>query len=212
MTSALCFLPSALLTAHTIAATVHGRFIVREGPPERVLIGFHGYAETAEKHLEDLLKIRGIENWTVASVQALHPFYTSRTQQVVASWMTKLDREQAIADNLAYVRSVVGWFHDPEKVVFEGYSQGGAMAYRAASDYGRAAGVIVLAADVPPDVTSNVPAVLIGRGTRDEWYTDEKLKKDLKFLNNVETCVFDGGHEWSDEFREAAARFLERVR
>ena len=176
-----------------------------------MLIGFHGYAETAEKHLEDLLKIRGIENWTVASVQALHPFYTSRSQQIVASWMTKLDREQAIADNLAYVRGVVAWFHEPKKVVFEGFSQGGAMAYRAASDFGRAAGVIVLAADVPPDVTSSIPRVLIGRGTGDEWYTDEKLKKDLRFLTDVETCVFDGGHEWTDEFREAAARFLARL-
>src|SRR2546428_11052672 len=70
---------------HTIAAAVHGRFLVRPGPPERLLIGFHGYAETAEKHLEDLTKIRGGENWTVALVQALHPFYTARSQQVVAS-------------------------------------------------------------------------------------------------------------------------------
>lgn len=191
---------------------MHGRFVVRAGPPERLLIGFHGYAETADIHLNELLKIRGMEQWTVAAVQALHPFYIARTQKIVASWMTSLDREQAITDNKAYVRSVVNWFHDPETVVFFGFSQGGAMAYRAASDYGRAAGVIVLAADLPPDVTSNIHSVLIGRGTRDDWYTSEKLKKDLKFLPNAETCIFDGGHEWTDEFREAAARFLERLR
>ena len=197
---------------HTIAATVHGRFLVREGPPQRLLVGFHGYAETAEVHLDELLKIRGIDNWTVASVQALHPFYTARTQQVVASWMTKLDRELAIADNIAYVRSVVEWFHEPQTVVFEGYSQGGAMAYRAANDFGRAAGLIVLAADVPPDVTSNIPAVLIGRGRHDDWYTEEKLKKDLRFLKDAQVCVFDGGHEWTGEFREAVALFLDKLR
>ena len=71
--------------------------------------------------------------------------------------------------------------------------------------------MIVLAADVPPDVTSNMPRALIGRGVRDEWYSDAKLKKDLKFLTDVETCIFDGGHEWTDEFREAAAKFLERM-
>jgi predicted esterase len=196
---------------HTLAATVHGRFVVQPGPPDRLLVGFHGYAETAEKHLEDLVKIRGIEKWTVASIQALHPFYTARTQQIVASWMTKLDRELAIADNLAYVRSVLEWFHQPKTVVFAGFSQGGAMAYRAASDFGRAAGLIVLASDVPPDVTSNLPPVLIGRGVRDDWYTDEKLKKDLSFLAVAETCVFDGGHEWGDEFREAASNFLSRM-
>src|SRR5438128_2525645 len=203
-----------MLTTHTLPATVHGRFLVRAGPPQRLLIGFHGYAETAEVHIEELSKIRGVEDWTVVSVQALHPFYTARTQQIAASWMTKLDRELAIADNIAYVRSVREWFQSPKTVAFAGYSQGGAMAYRAASDFARAAGVIVLAADVPPDVTSNVPPVLIGRGIRDDWYTDEKLKKDLKFLQpitEVTTCVFDGGHEWTDEFRGAAAKFLLRI-
>jgi predicted esterase len=197
---------------HTIAATVHGRFLVRPGPPERLLIGFHGYAETADIHINELLKIRGVENWTVAAIQALHPFYTARTQQIVASWMTKLDREQAIADNKAYVRSVIDSFRETRTVVFLGFSQGGAMAYRAASDFGRAAGVIVLAADLPPDVTTNIPPVLIGRGNRDDWYTDEKLKKDLKYLPDAEVCRFDGGHEWTDTFRDAAARFLEKLR
>src|SRR5581483_8862807 len=143
-----------MLTTHTIAATVHGRFLVRAGPAERMLVGFHGYAETAEIHLDELLKIPGIDAWTVVSVQALHPFYTSREQRIVASWMTRLDREPAIDDNKAYVRGVLDSLHPPQTVVFAGFSQGGAMAYRAAADFGRAAGVIVLAADVPPDVTS----------------------------------------------------------
>ncbi|HJT16030.1 MAG TPA: alpha/beta hydrolase [Thermoanaerobaculia bacterium] len=196
----------------TIAATVHGRFLVRAGPPERLLVGFHGYAETAETHLGELLKIGGVGEWTVVSIQALHPFYTSREQRIVASWMTRLDRELAIEDNKAYVRSVLDYFHQPQTVVFAGFSQGGAMAYRAAADSGRAAGLIVLAADVPPDVTSIDIPVLIGRGERDDWYTEEKVKKDLKFLPNAQVCVFDGGHEWTDEFRAAAANFLERLR
>ncbi|HEY6843033.1 MAG TPA: hypothetical protein VI391_02620 [Thermoanaerobaculia bacterium] len=90
-----------MLTTHTIAATVHGRFVVRAGPPGRMLIGFHGYAETAEIHLDELLMIPGTDAWTVVSVQALHPFYTSREQRIVASWMTRLDRELAIDDNKA---------------------------------------------------------------------------------------------------------------
>ena len=185
---------------------------MRPGPPERVLIGFHGYAENAQTHIDELLKIRGIDRWTVAAVQALHPFYAGRTEQVVASWMTRLDRELAIADNIAYVRSVVEWLHEPETIVFLGYSQGAAMAYRAAADFGRSAGLIVLGGDVPPDVVDNLPPVLVGRGTRDDWYDDAKLKKDLSFLRTitrVTTCVYEGGHEWTDEFREAAARFME---
>lgn len=205
------------MQTHTIAATVHGRFVVRPGPPERLLIGFHGFGETAEIHMNELLKIAGVDDWTIVSVQALHPFYAGRGQQIVASWMTRLDRELAIADNIAYVRSVIDTFENAElkRVVFAGFSQGVAMAYRAASDYRKAAGLIALGGDVPPDVSSNLPPVLLGRGNREDWYTEEKFNKDLNFLNTITSvtpCVFEGGHGWSDEFRAAAAQFLERLR
>lgn len=202
-----------LTTEHIIAATVHGRFLIREGPVQRLLIGFHGYAETAEVHLEQLERIDGIDSWTVVSVQALHPFYAARTQQVVASWMTRQNRELAIADNIEYVRNVVARFPQSQAIVFEGYSQGTAMAFRAAANI-RCDGVITMGADVPPDVIANLPPVFIGRGSRDEWYTAEKFEKDLKFLRSitdVTECRFEGGHEWTDEYRHAAANFLQQV-
>ena len=197
-------------TDHLIAATVHGRYLVQRGPAERLLVGFHGYAENAEAHIEQLIKIPGSGDWTVVSVQALHAFYAGRTQQVVASWMTRQNRDLAIADNVAYVRSVVETLDRPETLMFIGFSQGAAMAYRAAANV-KCNGVIALGGDVPPDVTANLPPVLIGRGVRDEWYSNEKLENDLRFLRtitDVTSCVYDGGHEWTDEFREAAARFL----
>lgn len=202
-----------LTSPHTIAAQVHGRFLVRQGPPDRALIGFHGYAENAEIHLEELLKIPGLDDWTVVSVQALHPFYAGRSNNIVAGWMTSQDRELAIADNIAYVRNVVEWLHRPATIVFEGFSQGAAMAYRSASNIACAA-AIVLAGDVPPDVKSNLPPVLIGRGIRDDWYTQEKLENDLKLLapmTSVKACVFDGAHEWTEEFRLAAAEYLRQL-
>jgi len=198
----------------TIAATVHGRYLVRDGPPERLIAGFHGYAEDAERHMKDLLRIDGIDQWTVVAVQALHPFYAGRTEKVVASWMTRLDRDLAIADNIAYVRSVLAEFPRARTIVFAGFSQGVAMAYRAASRLEKAAGVIALGGDVPPEVAAPLPPVLVARGKRDDWYSEEKFEKDLKFLRGiteVTTCVFEGGHEWSDEFRAAASRFLSRL-
>jgi predicted esterase len=199
--------------ARTIPATVHGRYLVRRGPQERLLVGFHGYAENAERHLIELERIPGVERWTLVAVQALHPFYLSRTQEIVASWMTRQDRELAIADNKEYVRSVVSTLPHPRTLVFLGFSQGTAMAYRAAADQ-NATAIIVLGGDVPPDVTSGIPPVLIGRGKKDDWYTQEKFEKDLRFLKtrtNVTPCLYGGSHEWTDEFREAAAEFLARV-
>jgi predicted esterase len=207
----------------TIVAATHGRYLTLEpdNAPRGLLVGFHGSAETADVHLAALRAIPGADRWLLVAVQALHPFYT-RDQRVVASWMTRQDRELAIADNLAYVQSVVETVSRAHQVrrplVYAGFSQGGAMAYRAAAHSG-ADGLIVLAADVPPDLGDRpgvqVPVVLLGRGTTDPYYTQEKHDADLAWLARVHTrvdaCVFEGGHEWTPAFRDAAAQYLERI-
>jgi len=198
----------------TIPTQTHGRYLVRDGPPQRLLLGFHGYAQTAARHMEDLEPIPGIDDWTVVAVQALNRFYLGRSTETAACWMTREDRELAIADNINYVRAVVAALPPAETIVVEGFSQGVAMAYRAAASLDRVAGAIVLAGDVPPDVDGPLPRLLIGRGEDDDWYTDEKLKKDLKSLGGraaVTTSVFKGRHEWTDAFRSAAGEFLASV-
>lgn len=198
-----------------VTTTVHGRFLHEPRDPARLLAGFHGYAQTAEIHLADLQSIPGSEEWSLAAVQALHPFYTRGETAIVASWMTSQDRDFHIADNLEYVRRVLSTLPPPKTLVFLGFSQGAAMAFRAAADFGpRAAGLIVLGGDVPLDVAQegvHLPPVLLARGERDDWYKEAKFKQDLNFLRrvtDVTPCVFDGAHEWTDEFRAAAGEFL----
>jgi predicted esterase len=203
-----------------IATTVHGRYLVQvpaAAGPWPALVSFHGYGEDAAINLAALQRIPGIGEWLLVAVQALHPFY-AKSERVVASWMTRQDRELAIADNARYVAAVVAAvreeFRITAPVAFAGFSQGGAMAYRAAA-LGGGAGVIVLAADVPPDVTGGLPPVLIGRGRSDTWYSADKLTADLRRLRGMavdaEASEFDGGHEWTDEFAAAAGRFLNRI-
>jgi predicted esterase len=70
--------------------------------------------------------------------------------------------------------------------------------------------------DVPPELPlaslTRIPAVLIARGARDEWYTTAKFDSDIGRLRaagaSVTPLAFDGGHEWSDPVLEAAAAFL----
>jgi predicted esterase len=202
---------------HHVAATVHGRFLHEPRDPTRLLVGFHGYAENATIHMTELQQIPGAEEWSVAAVQALHPFY-ARNEGIAASWLTVQDRELHIPDNIEYVRRVIAALPIPETLIFLGFSQGVAMAFRAAADFAwRCQGIIALGGDVPPDVAQEavqLPPVLLARGKADDWYTDEKFEKDLKFLRGVTkvtTCVFDGGHQWGDEFREAAGAFLRCV-
>jgi len=198
-------------TTHTISTRTHGRYIFEPGPEERLLVGFHGYGETAEHSIAELLKIPGISRWSVVAIQALNRFYLGRSGMIAASWMTSQDRELAMADNIEYIRNVLSELPAPKTLVFLGFSQGAPMAYRAAAAHPHAAGVIALGGELPPELTGPLPPVLIGRGTTEEWYTDEKLKNNVSFLANitkVETCIYEGGHEWTDSFREAAGKFL----
>jgi dienelactone hydrolase len=199
---------------HTIPTQTHGRYLVRDGPPERLLLGFHGYAQNAEIHMADLEPIPGIDAWTVVAIQGLNRFYMGRSIETSAGWMTRQDRDLVIADNVNYVRAVVAALPPAQTIVVEGFSQGAAMAYRAAASLDRVAGVVILGGDLPPDVDGPLPSVLIGRGEDDDWYTDEKLKNDLKSLDGrarVETALFKSRHEWTDAFRSAAGEFLSRV-
>lgn len=206
-----------------LPATVHGHYWVRPASgagPAPLLVGFHGYGETGEGFLASLEAIPGAEAWHVASVQALHLFYARQGRQVAGSWMTRFDRELAISDNLAYARAAVAAVREevqaPGTLVFAGFSQGVAMAYRAAA-VEPCSGVIALAGDVPPEVDcGSLPPVLIGRGREDEWYDQEKLRVDLGRLEaagtSADVSVFDGGHEWTPEFYRHAGRFLAGLR
>ena len=198
-----------------VETQVHGRALHEKRSAQRLLVGFHGYAETAGVNLAELNRIPGNESWSLLAIQALHPFYTKK-REVVASWMTREDREHHIEDNVAYVRRMLDDVGNPPTVVFLGFSQGVAMAFRAAAHVG-AAGVIALGADVPPEVmtaSTALPPVLIARGTAEEWYTQDKFDMDVAFLRGVTSvtpCVYEGGHEWTDAFRTAASEFLASI-
>lgn len=206
----------------TIAVTTHGRYLV-EAPagagPWPVLLGFHGYAETAGVQLGHLTRLDPAGAWLRVSVQGLHRFYT-RQQDVVASWMTREDRDLALADNIAYaeaVRAAVGAsYATTGGFVAVGFSQGAAQAYRAGLAGGRAcAGILALGGDLPPDVAERaaaLPPVLIGRGADDPWYSAEALADDVARLEaagvRYTVCEFAGGHEWAPTFVATACAWL----
>lgn len=202
---------------------IHGRVLVEDAavdPSAGVLVAFHGYGERADDVLVEVNKIRGIDAWTRVVPQALHRFYSRRHERVVASWMTREDRELAVADNLAYVDGVLAKVDVPGPLVCLGFSQGASMAYRAAMLGERPAlGIIAIAGDVPPELKGATsrpwPRVLIGAGARDEWFAT-KVDADVAFLRardaSAEVIRYDGAHEWTDELRAAIGDWLETVR
>lgn len=192
--------------------------------PAPLLVGFHGYAELAEQQLARLQAIPGSNRWLLVSVQGLNRFYQRRTNEVVAGWMTRQDRDLAIADNLAYVSNVVDavareW-RAADTLVFTGFSQGVATAFRAAASWPRAvSGVIAAGGDVPPEIDAaslrRINAALICRGARDDWYTAEKFAADDDRIRSAgvrpRSLEVDAGHEWSDAIARAAGEFLREL-
>ncbi|HET9705094.1 MAG TPA: hypothetical protein VFP85_13720 [Vicinamibacterales bacterium] len=211
------------MQTRTVSAQTHGRYLVDIPATSRgTLVGFHGYKESAAVTMEVLRRLAAGRPVGLVSIQGLHRFY-GRDGDVIASWMTKEDRELAIADNVAYVAKVLNAVSaDPglaRPLVYVGFSQGVAMAYRAAAEAQRAAdGLIALAGDVPPDVVpfaTMLPRTLVGRGTGEEWYTAERCAADMQALTaaGVEATefVFEGGHEWTEAFLERSRQFLDEL-
>ena len=211
----------AAIHSFSIATRIHGRVLVRDAAhPVAVVAGFHGYMENADIQMARLEALPDAERMTLVSVQGLHRFYRGRGDEVVASWMTRQDREAMIADNIEYTDRAFDSAAPEEIPLFTlGFSQGVAMAFRAAlRGRRRAAGVIAVGGDVPPelleDATLAFPPVLLARCERDQWYPDAKLEADARALRArgtaVETFAYPGGHDWTAEVAAAAARFIGR--
>jgi predicted esterase len=220
---------SVAIESEVLEARTRGRFLLRPplaGTPRLLLVGCHGYGENAARHLAQLERIAGAESWALVAVDALNAFYERRTNDVIRGWMTRELREEAIEDNLVYLRAILdrvrprfGW---RVPVVYLGFSQGAAMAWRAAVRGGHGgSAVVALGGDLPPELVALPadhpfpPRVLLLRGERDEWYTAEKLAADRAALAGrqvaVEELLYPGGHEWTDAVRARIAALLAEI-
>jgi predicted esterase len=213
-----------------VSTVVHGRVLLAlPAPaatgtaiePTALLVGFHGYAERAEDALAAGLRLAAGQPWAVAAPQALHTFYRSKDGAIGGSWMTSQDRELRMAENVVYVNAAIANLRarlpSARRLAIFGFSQGVAMAYRSAAWCAAPVdAVVALAADVPPELRgarwAQRPAVLLGRGDGERWYTEEKLATDLEALAALglehEVCRFAGGHEWGAGFVARATEFL----
>ena len=211
----------------SIETPTHGRVLIKDAgvsPSDvRFLVGFHGYAQDAEDMLAELDRLPGSDSWTLVSIQALHRFYSRGNEKIVASWMTRQDRELTIADNIVYVDRVVrSLLADAPQapVVFVGFSQGVAMAYRiGVLGAHRARGVIAIGGDIPPDVKTSpsdrFPPVLVAAGESDRFYPAAKVETDESFLDSVgvqfDVFRYQGGHEWTDALRDRIDQALDQI-
>jgi predicted esterase len=205
---------SSNFTIHHCEATVAGRYALKlsteADAPGPLVIGFHGYAQSCEDNFSVLEMCFSKLNPTLCSVQGLNAFYR-KNGSVVASWMTKVDRELAIENNVNYIEKVWKGVREQSKAtetIFFGFSQGAAMAYRMAllSEI-PCSHIIAIGGELPPELRSHKglddTTFMIGRGHSDPLYSEEHFQRDAKLLENIQKSVvrlsYEGAHEINED-------------
>jgi predicted esterase len=209
----------------TIEAATHGRYLIaspEEPFPGIAIVSFHGYGENAEMQMERLRPIAERLRCLLISIQGLHRFYRgSSNEVVVASWMTRQNRQLAIADNISYVGRVVESVLAERRInaplLFAGFSQGVSMAFRAAvSSTVQPVAAVAVGGDLPPEIQPGMLKRLLGamlcHGVSDPFYSHEKFRDDEARLTRagVKTRLleFNGGHVWPGDLDELLPSFI----
>lgn len=183
-----------------------------EGPLDEVWFVLHGYGQLAAEFLEGFAHLHRPGRRFVAP-EGISRFYRAGTRgEVGASWMTRIGREDEIADYVAYLDGVYAEVlgsgsANGVRVVALGFSQGSATVLRwAALGKARVERLVSWAGDVPPDLDLEP---LVGKqltrvaGTRDGFLDDERLEREGARLDAAgvahELLRFEGGHRLDRE-------------
>jgi len=174
----------------------------------------HGYGQLAARFLKRFEPIAEGPRLVVAP-EGLSRFYVGsgerRDQPVGATWMTREDRLNEIADYVKYLDAVyadvVGDGPAPGRVRALGFSQGAATASRwAALGTARLDELVLWGGELPPDLDLAAAAarlaglrITLVAGTQDEYITPKVLAGMERRLREqgipFQTHVFEGGHE-----------------
>jgi predicted esterase len=174
----------------------------------------HGYGQLSAYFIRHFQTLDPQKNF-VLSPEGLHRFYLNGTSgRVGASWMTKEQRLDDIADNCAYLNQLFAQFyqvHLHKRVVLLGFSQGAATAARwLAEGNGKVDAFVLWAGVFPPDVEwsnyqrrSQFISHYFVVGNQDTYFSEESVaqlqsefkKKQLPF----QLIQFEGKHEIQQE-------------
>jgi predicted esterase len=213
---------------HQLAVTRTARYFTLGDPAtaRQVWFAIHGYGQLAATFLGHLATLSAPSRLIVAP-EALSRFYLSDGRGPPgASWMTKEDRQNEIADYVNYLDQVSdevrGTCAAGARYLGVGFSQGVATLGRWL-DRGAAGldGCCFWAGTLPPemDLTRQHPA-LAGRpvalvvGDRDEYFGRGWLESESRRLasaaaGEVRTFSFAGGHRLDRTVLSSVAGFLE---
>ena len=169
----------------------------------KLLIVLHGYGQLAEHFIRKFHQLP--ENYYIVAPEAMHHFYMNGSSgRVGASWMTKEDRINNIADNNEYLNNLVDFLQKEKQfseVLVLGFSQGGATAARWNAQRKDIDQLILWASVFPPDLEessfSNSKNGTFVIGKQDEFYDAAAQDKEIKKYRSLsfEIVEYDGKHD-----------------
>ena len=195
------------------------RYFILGEPSEKITqLWFvcHGYGQLANYFLKDFEILDNGKNLVVAP-EGLHRFYWNGFDgKVVASWMTKEDRESDINDYVNYLdklfdETLRGFSRDKIQITILGFSQGVATVSRWVC-FGKSKPdhLILWAGVFPPDLKFDPDKNVFNKikttmvvGNQDEFLRDGQIEEYEKKLKNMgikyKLIRFDGKHEINKE-------------
>ncbi|MCW3086458.1 MAG: phospholipase/carboxylesterase [Bacteroidetes bacterium] len=186
------------------------------GQTETIWFVCHGYGQLANYFIQNFHALDLTKNLVIAP-EGLHRFYWEKfSGRVVASWMTKEDRNEDITDYVNYLDAVytevLSELKDKKvKINVLGFSQGTATVCRWLANGKSTADVLLLwAGAFPADLDFGLSKTIFDRlktvmivGDADEFITEEEVKKQQEFLDQhrvkYELIRFHGKHEIPEE-------------
>jgi len=191
-------------TAHYYTIGEMGKHI------ERLIIAFHGYGQAARKFVHKFEDLDDGKTLVVCPEGLSRFYWKNFTGDVVASWMTREDREDDIRDNMNYINllfeSILPQLADGVEVSVLGFSQGCPTASRWVSSQRPPIHHMILWAGqlahdedyaASADYFKNKRLVFV-YGTEDEFlpfgYKEKTLELAQKSRLELEVKSFDGKH------------------
>ena len=177
-----------------------------------VWIVLHGYGMLSEYFIKKFECILN-EKTVVIAPEGSNRFYLNNNySRVGASWMTKVDKEKDIEDNISFIKTLytkivddIG--HNNFKLKTLGFSQGGATLVRwIMSNSIKVDSLILWGSDIPQDSLTNQNKsrwssinIKIVIGKKDEYISDENKKKVIDAVNayglSYKLIEYDGPHK-----------------
>jgi predicted esterase len=187
-------------------------FVLGEPTEEIITVWFvcHGYGQLANHFIRNF-EILEAKHTLIVAPEGMHRFYWEKfSGKVVASWMTKEDREDDILDyvnylDLLYSEVMSSLKNKKAKIIVLGFSQGAATVCRwIANKKSPVDQLILWAGSLPPDLhfpeeLTKTMRIQFVAGDADEFIKEEQVNEYRQLFRekklSIEIIRFQGKHE-----------------